>query len=220
MPRPTVHRILVNLSAEGFVDRDQVSGAWRLGPEMYLLGMVAATEYDVTNHARPVLEELARKTGESAFFSARRGSETICLLDVEGSFPLRSHVLREGLRLPLGVASAGLAILSLLPESEIDAYIASAHEKLARNWGPKHDMRQIRNRVALTIRNGYAINPGLLVEGSWGMGAAVFDRAGQPKWALSLTGVEARFEESRRPELGRLLMAAAHSVTRKLSDAR
>jgi hypothetical protein len=33
----------------------------------------------------------------------------VCLAGAEGSFPLRSHVLREGIRFPLGVASAGPA---------------------------------------------------------------------------------------------------------------
>jgi len=74
----------------------------------------------------------------------------------------------------------------------------------------------VRERIAQTTRDGYAVNPGLLVEGSWGMGAAVFDRTGAPAWALSLTGIETRFREDRRRELGRLLLDAAHAVTQRL----
>jgi len=48
------------------------------------------------------------------------------------------------------------------------------------------------------------------------MGAAVFDAAGQPAWALSLTGIEARFSAERRPELGRLLLDHAHRLTQAL----
>nr|WP_286166859.1 hypothetical protein [Arthrobacter sp. AQ5-05] len=44
------------------------------------------------------------------------------------------------------------------------------------------------------------MNPGLIVEGSWGMGTAVFDAADQPAWALSLTGIESRFSAGRQPE--------------------
>lgn len=42
----------------------------------------------------------------------------MCLLREEGSFPVRSFVLHEGVRFPLGVASAGTAILAFLPEDE------------------------------------------------------------------------------------------------------
>jgi DNA-binding IclR family transcriptional regulator len=82
----------------------------------------AAYRYDVTDQAREVVTRLARATGESAFFSARRGDETVCVLAEEGSFPLRSHVLHVGIRFPLGVASAGLAILSHLSNREVDEF--------------------------------------------------------------------------------------------------
>jgi DNA-binding IclR family transcriptional regulator len=48
------------------------------------------------------------------------------------------------------------------------------------------------------------------------MGAAVFDAAGQPAWALSITGVESRFTAERRPEMGSLLMHHAHELSKKL----
>ncbi len=82
LSRPTAHRLLASLQAEGFVDREQSSGQWFLGPETYLMGMVAAERFDVTRHARDVVESLAEATGESAFFSVRRQSETICLARV------------------------------------------------------------------------------------------------------------------------------------------
>lgn len=46
------------------------------------------------------------------------------------------------------------------------------------------------------------------------MAAAVFDKAGRPEWALTLTGVEQRFRADRRPVLGRLLLEEAHRLSR------
>jgi len=109
----------------------------------------------------------------------RRGDETVCLLREDGAFPLRSHVLHEGVRFPLGVASAGMVI-----------------EK--------------------TRTTGYSTNPGLIVEGSWGMAAAVFARDGRPQWALTLTGVAHRLSDDRRQELGARLLREAHALTTSL----
>ena len=67
---------------------------------------------------------------------------------------------------------------------------------------------------------GYAINPGLIVPDSWGLGAAVFDAAGRPQWALTLTGIASRFAEPRRQELGELLLREAHDLTRRLARPR
>ncbi len=218
LSRPTAHRLLASLQAEGFVDREQSSGQWFLGPETYLMGMVAAERFDVTRHARDVVESLAEATGESAFFSVRRQSETICLARVEGSFPIRSFVLYEGVRFPLGVASAGLAILAHLPKQDVEQYLRESD--LTQAWGPGHGRDELRERIEQTRLRGYAVNPGLIVEGSWGMGAAVFSSTGRPEWALSITGIESRFSPDRQPELGRLLLKAAHGLTQLLRHLR
>jgi DNA-binding IclR family transcriptional regulator len=213
LARPTAHRLLTSLLAEGLVDRDP-EGRWLLGPELYLLGTAASSRYDVTAVAQPFVRRLSEETSESAFFSARRGDETVCLVREDGSFPIRSHVLHEGIRFPLGVASAGMVVLAYLPDAEVDSFLDRAD--LVPSFGPAHASDLVRARVAETREAGYAVNPGLIVEGSWGMGAAVFDARGRPQWALSLTGIEQRFSPHRRPELGALLLREAHALTRAL----
>lgn len=219
LTRSTAHRLLSALRAEGLVDQDERTARWLPGPELFLMGAAAAPRYDVTHLARDVVRSLAVKTEESAFFSVRRGDETVCLLREEGSFPIRSFVLSEGTRFPLGVASAGLAILAFLPEDEAAAYL-SRHPDLGRSFGRDHDADPLRARMAETRDRGYAVNPGLIVEGSWGLGAAVFDHRGRPEWALSLTGVAFRFGPDRLPGLGRTLLAAAHQLTTRIASAR
>ncbi len=87
---------------------------------------------------------------------------------------------------------------------------------LREEWGESHSRAAISDRVDKTRRLGWALNPGLILEGSFGMGAAIFDAAGKPAWALSITGVESRFTQDRQPELGRLLLHYAHQVTQQL----
>ncbi|TQL43243.1 IclR family transcriptional regulator [Leucobacter komagatae] len=213
--RPTAHRLLSALAEQGFVDRDTRTGNWLLGPELFLMGTVAAERYDVTEIAREHVAALADATGESAFFSVRRGSETVCLVRQDGSFPIRSFVLHEGKRFPLGVASAGLAILSYLPAATAERYLTETD--LTGEFGDAHSTDALRARIAATRDTGYAVNPALIVPGSWGMGAAVFTATGQPAWALSLTGTEHRFAAERQPELGRLLLDHAHRLTERLA---
>ena len=136
------------------------------------------------------------------------------MLSEEGSFPLRSHVLHVGIRFPLGVASAGLAILSHLPAREIDDYFSRVHLESA--WGANHSEAIDPSPDRIHPHHGYAVNPALIVEGSWGIGAAVFDRSGRPAWALSLTGVETRFKSERHHELGTLLLEQAHVLSGRL----
>lgn len=216
LTRPTVHRLLSALRHEGLVDQDEKSGAWVPGPELYLMGTVAASRYDITAIARDIVRSLAVRTEESAFLSVRRGDETVCLIREDGAFPIRSFVLSEGVRFPLGVASAGLAILAFLPPHDVDAYF-DRHPDLSERHGAPHAEPRLRARLRETQARGYALNPGLIVEGSFGLGAAVFTRSGHPQWALSLTGVEFRFTPERIPELGRTLLAHAHQLTTRVA---
>src|SRR5882757_8941412 len=72
LTRPTAHRLLSALLDEGLADRDSRSGRWFLGPEMYILGTLAAPRFDVSEQAADCVRQLAADTGESAFFSVRR----------------------------------------------------------------------------------------------------------------------------------------------------
>jgi DNA-binding IclR family transcriptional regulator len=217
LTRPTVHRLLTSLASEGLLDHDARTGNWVLGPEILLMGSVASTRFPLEEIARPSLRRLAEETGESAFFSVRRGSETVCLSREEGSFPVRSFVLHEGVRFPLGIASAGTAIMAFLAEDEQELLFANwpAH---AGPFAKAHTEAVVRANLAKTRQAGYSVNPGLVLEGSWGMGAAVFDQAGRPAWALSLTGIEPRFRPDRQGFLGRLLMEEAHRITVQLGS--
>lgn len=216
LTRPTVHRLLASLAAEGLLDHDARSGNWILGPEIFLLGSVAAARFPFEDLARPSLRRLAEETGESAFYSIRRGQETVCVLREEGSFPVRSFVLHEGVRFPLGVASAGTAIMAFLPDEEQDA-ILSGWDQHAGDFSTGHGLDVVRRNLERTRLHGFAVNPGLVLEGSWGMGAAVFDQLGRPVGALSLTGIEPRFRPERQDFLGKLLMEEAHRITSLLT---
>ncbi|KFF60560.1 IclR family transcriptional regulator [Cryobacterium sp. MLB-32] len=215
LTRPTVHRLLTSMLGEGLLDHDSSTGTWRYGPEIFVMGSVAAQSYPIEDLARPSLRRLAEETGESAFLSIRRGSETICLVREEGSFPIRSFVLHEGVRFPLGVASAGLAIMAYLSADEVDQLLVQ-DEAFIERWGEQHSPDAIRAHIEQTRATGYAVNPELILEGSWGMGAAIFDRANRPAWALSLTGIEPRFRAGRQPYLGQMLLDEAHKITQKL----
>lgn len=214
IPRATAHRMLTALADQGLIDRATSTGLWFLGPEIYLLGSVATSRYDAVPVADDILRALADDTGESAFLSARRADESVCVSAVEGSFPLRSHVLHPGKRFPLGVASAGLVMLAHLSDAEAHAYLDRTD--LEGEWGSAHSRAAIESRIRQTRISGYSVNPGLVVEGSWGIGAAVFDAFRQPQWALSLTGVEARFAGHRTEKLGEALLRAAHALTQRL----
>ena len=169
--------------------------------------------------ARDIVRSLAVRTEESAFLSVRRGDETVCLLREEGSFPIRSFVLSRGRAVPARRGVGRARDPGLPAERTMWTRTSSGIPSCRSASGAPHGEQRLRARLARHARRGYAVNPGLIVKGSYGLGAAVFNRAGHPQWALSLTGVEFRFGPDRLPDLGRTLLAHAHQLTTRIAAA-
>ncbi|QQN66762.1 hypothetical protein JIR23_14275 [Bradyrhizobium diazoefficiens] len=142
---------------------------------------------------------------------------SICLHREEGAFPIRTQVLKAGDRYPLGVGAGSLAILAAMPDADVDRVIAKNHCAGCRSL-PTHSPNRLRQLVAETRRAGFAVNSGLIVPGSWGIGAVVIGADGKPAGALSVAAIESRMGEPRRCEIARLLQAAATELSVRLRD--
>jgi DNA-binding IclR family transcriptional regulator len=204
--RTTVHRIAGALRQEGLVDRDGETGRCFLGAEVAALGTLASVRHGVHQRAMGSLARLAAETGDTAFLSAPSGLESVCLQREEGGFPIRTQVLWPGQRQPLGVGAGSLALLAAMPEETVAAALAAHRERLARDY-PHFAGDRLPALVERTRRDGYAVNEGLIVPGSWAVGVAVLNPRGEPVAALSVAAIQPRMDEARRAEIAALLRA-------------
>lgn len=216
LPKPTARRVLLALVRSGLLDQDEVSRRYHIGPEAFILGTLASARFGIHALSLDGLARLARETGDSVFLSVPRDTYSVCLHREEGPFPLRTHVLQAGDRHPLGVGAGSLALLSSLPDAEVDRIIAANAEVLAKHY-PAYSPERLLALVADTRQRGYAFNPGLVMAGSWGVGVAVLGADGRPAGALSIAAVESRLPESRHPELIPLLKRESALLTQALS---
>jgi DNA-binding IclR family transcriptional regulator len=97
LSRATAHRLAVALEAHGLVARD-VDGRFVLGHRL--------TRVDLAVLARPALEALRDRTGESTQLYVRRGDRRLCVASLESPHGLRT-IVPVGASLPLAVGSAG-----------------------------------------------------------------------------------------------------------------
>ncbi|WP_246448788.1 IclR family transcriptional regulator domain-containing protein [Paracoccus amoyensis] len=70
---------------------------------------------------------------------------------------------------------------------------------------------------AATRRQGYAVNPGRIVPGSWGLGVAILWPDGRPAGALSIAAIEDRMRPERRSDLIAALQREARLVEEHLA---
>ena len=217
LTKPTARRALGALVRTGLLEQDETSRRYHLGPESYVLGTLAARRFGIHAQAIDGLVRLAQTSGDTAFLSVRRDVHVVCLHREEGPFPIRSHVLQAGDRHPLGVGAGSLAVLAALPDDEIGQAIAANAAIIAKRY-PTYSPTSLREAVAHTRKDGYALNPGLLMAGSWGIGVVVRDPRGRPVYSVSLAAIESRLDAARRSELVPLLKAEAAKLELLLQE--
>jgi DNA-binding IclR family transcriptional regulator len=214
--KPTTRRLLLALIRAGLVEQDEETRRYYLGEEAYVLGSLASRRYGLLQVSVDSLLRLSRKTEDTSFLSVRRDTYSVCLYREEGTYPVRTHALQAGFEHPLGVGAGSLAMLAALPDDEVDA-IMSVNDAALRTGYAMLPAERIREGVATTRANGYALNPGLIYANSWGIGVAVLAPDGRPAGALSIAAIDSRMQPSRQVELATLLTQEVRGVEEKLA---
>ncbi len=212
MAKATVIRLTRTLTDEGFVMHDRQSGVYRLGPESFAVGLAAEPSYALQRLAAPALRALAQESGDTVFFAVLHGIESICLSRDEGDFPIRNQLVKPGDRFPLGVGAGSCATLAALSDEDIADILQRSAASRAERY-PRCTDSAILALVASTRRDGYCLNPGLVLESAWAVGVPVYDTNGRTVGSISIAAIEQRMGPARASQWGHRLMQASRELT-------
>ena len=214
--KPTVRRLMLALIRGGLVEQDSATRLYLLGEESYVLGTLATPRHGLLEIAADAVVRLAKASGDTAFVNMRRGSTAVCLHREEGTFPIRTHALETGAQHPLGIGAGSLSMLSALPDADIETLLADNADRLAADY-PTYNAALLRSDVAATRARGFALNPGRIVGGSWGVGVALRRPDGSVAGALSIAAIDSRMQPPRDAELAALLTREAREIELRLA---
>lgn len=202
--KSTASRLAATLEAQGFLERADGADAFRLGPRIVRLGMVAAGGRDVVAAARTAMEELAAATGETVVLSVAAGNEAVDVAQVDSRY-LVGGKRWIGLRSPLHATSDGKVLLAFgaveLPPGKLarlSPRTITSHRELER------ELEEIR-------RNGWARSVGEYEDGLNGVAAPIFEDE-RCVAALSVSGPAYRVAEDVLADLAARCIEAADTV--------
>jgi DNA-binding IclR family transcriptional regulator len=211
-PRPTVHRLLHELAALGFVAAGPRRGTYRLGLELFRLGSLAALRIDVREAARVVMEEIHQTLEETVYLVIRRQHEAVCIDRIEG-LHIRSMYLQLGGSLPLHLGAGPRAMLAFLSRPYWDEYLATAELTPLTAQSPT-TKGEVLELLGDTLRTGYAVSDGDVTVGMGSIGAPIFDSTGQVVAAISVGGLTALIlGDSRQDHVIELVTAGARRIS-------
>lgn len=208
----TAHRLLAMLVYHEFVEQEPGQRTYVAGSALVEVGLAAVRRMDLRTNARPALEDLAARSGETALLSRLEGDMVICLDSIESRKALRVASQAQ-LSLPAHCAASGKALLATLSRTELRRLYP------ARGRIPGSTIKSISSRPALEraleeIRQrGYAVAEEESEEGLTSIAAAVHDARGKAVAALSVSGPVSRLDARRRAAHIDEVVAAAEALT-------
>ena len=121
LARPTARRLLLTLEELGYVR--SCGGAFELTPKVMNLGMAYVSSLGLWDIARPHLEALVARTGESSSIAQLDGSNIVYVarVSVPKLIALRVEI---GTHFPAVQTSQGKVLLAALPPDQVAAALA------------------------------------------------------------------------------------------------
>lgn len=110
-PKSTVHNLLASMMDSAVVEQSPADGKYRLGLHLFEYGCAISEHWNVVKLARPHLNALVARTGESVYL-ASLNADTLLIVDSAEPNNVFRVASTVGTRLPLHCTSQGKAILA------------------------------------------------------------------------------------------------------------
>lgn len=211
LQRPTIYRLLAALTECNFV---QAVGKTRRYAATKQQTPQTENEHHLVEIAKPFMRELAFKVGDAVFLIIRENNNSLTLWREIGPYPVQILGTYANKRQPLGVGSAGLALLAQLDDNTVDQIIEANSNALDHYGGMTQ--REMRQLIANTRTRGYSVVGNYAVRGALGVGCALCSSQGHPLLAVSVTAITERMPARRQKEIARLIRQTLDQIAEKI----
>ncbi|MFI5011791.1 MAG: IclR family transcriptional regulator [Hyphomicrobiales bacterium] len=211
--KSTVSRLLSTLGQHEFIERNGGNGQINLGIGLIALVSPLLGKLDVVKAAKPILDMVARETGETASLALWSGHEAVMVEQTLGSRAV-VHYAWPGKCVPAHTTAAGKAFLAHLPAAVLDKVLASGLKR--------HTPFSIVEPAALLCelddvrRCGFAGNDQENELESCGIASIVRNFRGEPAAALTVAVPKHRFDAQQRDAIIVAVLRAADQLSRRL----
>ena len=188
LSRSTAHRYVATLARLGYLQQDEATRKYRLGPRVLDLGFSAINSMELRELAAPHLRQLADETGHTANMAILDGADIVYIERARSLRPGAGEIeldLHVGSRLPAYCTSMGKVLLAFLPECKREELLGNvALERRGPNTlvdreGLAAELRRVRRR-------GFAVNNEELAAGLRSLAAPLRSQGGAVVAAINL----------------------------------
>ena len=163
LPMPTVYRVVMTLTAEGYLDH-LPGGEYRPGVRTLTLGGAALRSLDLVALATPRLQRLGEATGETVNLAVLTGDRVLYLVRLRNSDLVTANI-QVGSTLPAVHTSIGKLMLAGLDETELHERITETSFPGQHGPNAKLSLDELRQELAQIREQGWAVQDEELAHG-------------------------------------------------------
>jgi DNA-binding IclR family transcriptional regulator len=210
LAKPVVVRALRTWQALGYVKGQ--AGAYEIGWRIFTLTRARGQAQEIHTMAKRYLVSLNEQSGETVQLAVRSGTSLTYVDKVDGRRNIR--VFGEiGRTAPLHSTATGKALLAHARQDFLDQFLARPLETYTTVTMSQPGA--LLSDLQMTRARGYSINRGEWHADVGGVGAAIFNQAGETDAAFGISFPIGACDETRIRELGKMVRDAAEQMSRE-----
>ncbi|NOU96384.1 helix-turn-helix domain-containing protein [Paenibacillus sp. LMG 31456] len=215
LTQSNVSRLLTTMVTLGYVEKDEITGFYRLGTAIISLGGIALNHYEIRKQALPELHELEKGLGLGANLAILNGCHMFYLAHVDSHKSPRMYTL-IGRKNPLHCTGIGKVLLAYQESGKVtelldEAGMAGYTDKTVTQ------QEQLESQLELVRRRGYATENEELALGRACIAAPVKGRNGKVIGGVSISGPLSEINlPQRESELASILIEATDRISMKM----
>ncbi len=213
MPKARVHRHLAALRQEGYVTQNPRSSRYKIGWRLFLLGQRLVRQFDAVGLARPVMEELRDKIGQTIVITTFTDDRVVVLDLVRGRSPLQI-LLNPGTEYKLHTVAQGKIVLAFGNPMQFTRVLAAPLVACTPHTIVDHD--RLRAEIEMVRKRGWAEAPEEVFMGVNALAAPIFLRSGDLFGSMAVVGSIHFLPAQANPATVSALKAAAAKVSELL----
>ena len=210
--KSTAQRFTHTLLVMGYLDKDPVTKTLGVTVKMVDLAHIYLSSNPLIAAAMPYMVHLNGETGETINLTVLDGAEIVFVSRVVGSHLLSTGVI-IGTRLPAYATATGVAMMSVLDDSEVTRLL---HESDLKPFTPAtvYKPENIRARLKTARSKGYVLSVGDYFPSDISLAAPILSRTGSVLGGISLSvSIDRYTAKDAETRFANLVSTAAKSIT-------
>jgi DNA-binding IclR family transcriptional regulator len=202
MSHSVVHRILSTFEKKGFLMQDPQTQKYELGISFWEYGQMVQEKIHLDDLIHPILDKIAKKGGESVFFTVLDGQEGVCMGIAESEQNIK-YAISIGSRTQLYAGASNKVIMAFLSEQQQEEIIRKGLRPVTPHTIVNEE--KLKKELGDIKQKGWCYSVGEYTESVFGIAVPLFNYRNEIFSSLTIAGPAYRAKEDQVEPLLELL---------------